>query len=178
MKHWKPITLTSVYAVLSKEELAFIEKNKDYFLERNQCHCNAARIAISLSNEFGRIIEVCEGSMNISHNDPVYGHCWNRVKKNGRWYHIDLTTEVLNKTRTGGAHFLMFETWTPEQINDIFCAEGCSFVPYKGCGDWGEKENPYYTKENGRPVRNTEANDFRVLYNRYGIEIKETNKVA
>ena len=24
MKHWKPITLTSVYAVLSKEELAFI----------------------------------------------------------------------------------------------------------------------------------------------------------
>ena len=171
MKHWNPIRLTSAYAVLSKEEIDFIMSDKDFFLEQNQCHSNAARIAIALSKKFGTIIEFCEGSM-YSETDPTFAHCWNRVMKKGKWFYIDLTTEILNKARTAGGHFLLYETWTTGQICEIFNAEGCSFVPYKGCGDWGDKENPYYTKDQkGNPVRNTEENNFRVLYKRYGIEI-------
>lgn len=172
MKHWKPVRLTSAYAVLSKEEINFIISNKDYFLQRNQCHCNAARIAINLSSKFGTIIEFCEGSIQCGSNDPTFAHCWNKVMKKGKWFYIDLTTEILNNTRTAGAYFLLYETWTADQICKIFDTEGCSFVPYKGYGDWGEKENPYYTKDpNGRPVRNTEENNFKVLLTRYGIEL-------
>ena len=172
MKHWKPIRLTSAYAVLSKEEIDFIMSNKDYFLERNQCHSNAARIAINLSSRFGTIIEFCEGCM---HNeiDPTFAHCWNRVMKKGKWFYIDLTTEILNNTRKAGDYFLLYDTWTADQIRKIFDNEGYSFVPYKGCGDWGDKENPYYTKDQkGNPVRNTEENNFLVLYARYGIKIE------
>lgn len=165
--------MTSVYDVLSKEEIEHFKKNKDFFLEQNQCHSNAAKITIALSKKYRNKVEFCEGSMNSESNNPVYGHCWNRVMKNGKWYYIDLTTEILNETRTGGAHFLLFETWTVDQICEIFDNEGFAFVPFKGCSDWGDELNSYYTKgEDGNPVRNTEANDWKVLCKRYGIEVK------
>lgn len=178
MKEWTKITLTSAYDVLTKQEIAYIKKNKGSFLEQNQCHYNAARIAITLSKKFGTKIEFCEGCFCLE-KCPTFMHCWNRVFKDGEWKYIDLTAEVLNENQTKGDEYLLCETWTAEQIKYIFDNEGFSFVPFNGTSDWGDKDNIYYTKdENGNPVRNVEICDWKLIYKRYGIEVKEAKKLS
>lgn len=169
MKHWKTVTIESIYDVLNKKEIDYVKSNIEEIFEQNNCHHNAFYMVIELAYRFGTKIEFCEGCFHTEPN-PAFMHCWNRVYRGGKWHHIDIG-EIGLSTEVKGDTYCLYETWERDNIVNIFTKERTFFVPFYGCGDWGSKFNHYYVKENGKPIRMREENNWTLAYKRYGIEV-------
>lgn len=147
----KKVQITSIYKVFSPAEIADMKNNLFPDLAQNDCYGTAALVAIFWELVYD--IEVCVGYVDET---ALSLHSFNRIKKNGKTYYIDVQFEVVNQLLKTDLHLI--KTYDIETVRSTFDTEGRTFPLFYG---FWEEDTDKWVWYDDKGNRHTEGDDLK-----------------